>query len=117
MTERRQKRSRKLQVALKLWLSAIGRQHGVSGYVLCDPFGHLVASNLELAEARRWAGLAPACVLSARPLPRPLPGPAVIREVTLDGETLVLCAIGDFPAAGEMNATEAGLKRIFAEAA
>lgn len=121
--ERRRRRSRNIFVALRLWLEAAAQRSGVTGYVLTDPSGCMLASSVPRTLARELASLAPVLThpdagswLRANTFSTPI----TVRELPTLGGRLLLCAVGRrTPAEHEAALDEAavGVRRIMRELA
>ena len=110
--ERRKRRSGNPFLALTYWLEAAARRWEMSGLLLADAHGHVIATSLSPRHAQEVATVAP---LVAQGEGWPSFTSLVVRELPTVGGTLLLCGVGqtETPGAGAaLEQVAVGVRRI-----
>lgn len=107
--ERRQNRSPFTSIALTRWLDAVAARNGLSGIVLGDDAGLLVAHGaMDVDRAEAVAAIAPIDIGD-------VPGAMKVIRFEHDGAPLILAGLGKEPRAEVLLDAQRGVARILSE--
>lgn len=109
MVERRQNRSPFTSISLSRWLDSVAAQNGLTGIVLGDDSGLLVAhGSMDVDRAEAVAAIAPLDMGD-------VPGAMSIVRFEHDGAPLILAGLGKGPHKPALIAAQTGISRILSE--
>lgn len=107
--ERRHNRSPYTSIALSRWLDAVAARNGLSGLVLGDETGLLVAhGKMESDRAEAVAAIAPIDMGD-------VPGAMKVLRFEHEGAPLLLAGLGNLPKLEVLRDAQVGINRILAE--